>query len=270
MGCGVWGVGMRESTSSRFRGLSASTRPRRHRAEFWLTYVSRSRNALCMSPSPTPPTPIGGVSSHEGPPVDPPQSARARQRAETRERLFEVALREFRDVGFAAAQIDRIAKSAGVARGTFYFHFPTKDDVLLELAQRVNQRMARRVAVLGDSRPTLRELLNRVNDAISDEIGRVGEAGLLAEMLSLYVRRPYDLADAAHSAPSLAEELTRHLRVVAGRGELRGMMPEEQISMVLMSSLFGIYARFSPGPELRGACSALVDLFVKGLQADPE
>ena len=202
--------------------------------------------------------------------MDPPQSARARQREETRERLFEVALREFREVGFAAAQIDRISKSAGVARGTFYFHFPTKDDVLLELAQRVNQRIARRVAVLGESRPTLRELLTQLNDAISDEIGRVGEAGLLAEMLSLYVRRPYDLADSAHSAPSLAQELTRHLRVVAGRGEMRAKMPEEQISMVLMSSLFGIYARFSPGPELRDACSALVDLFVNGLQADSE
>jgi len=181
-----------------------------------------------------------------------------------------VALREFREVGFAAAQIDRISKSAGVARGTFYFHFPTKDDVLLELAQRVNQRIARRVALLGDARPTLRELLTRLNDAISDEIGRVGETGLLGEMLSLYVRRPYDLADSAHSAPSLAQELTRHLQIVAERGELRTKMPMEQLAMVLMSSLFGLYSRFSPGPELRDACSAMLDLFVKGLQADSE
>ncbi|MFK7894264.1 MAG: TetR/AcrR family transcriptional regulator [Myxococcota bacterium] len=198
----------------------------------------------------------------------PRQSARARQRSETRERLFEVALREFRAVGFGAAQIDRIAKSAGVARGTFYFHFPTKDDVLLELAQRVNRRIARRVTLLRDSDPTLRELLYRVNDAIADEISRVGETGLLAEMLSLYVRRPYDLADSAHSAPSLAEELTQHLVWASGRGELKAQMPPEQIAMVLMSSLFGIYARFSPGQELRDACHALLDLFVKGLQAE--
>ena len=63
-------------------------------------------------------------------------NSRSRQRAETRERIFETALREFRDVGFAGAQIDRIAKKAGVARGTFYFHFPMKDDVMLELARR--------------------------------------------------------------------------------------------------------------------------------------
>lgn len=214
-----------------------------------------------------PPNAPSTVLPGKDPAADPPKSARARQRAETRERLFEVALREFREAGFATAQIDRIAKSAGVARGTFYFHFPTKDDVLLELARRVNRRMARRVAVLGETRPTLRELLMRVNDAVSDEIGRVRETGLLAEVLSLYVRRPYDLSHSEQSVPSLSDELTRHLRVIQGRGELRAKMPEEQISMVLMSSLFGIYARFSPGSELREACHALIDLLVKGLQA---
>jgi AcrR family transcriptional regulator len=58
-----------------------------------------------------------------------------------------MALREFREVGFAAAQIDRIARDAGVTRGTFYFHFAAKDDVLLELARRINERIAHRVAI---------------------------------------------------------------------------------------------------------------------------
>ncbi len=56
---------------------------------------------------------------------------RERQRLETRARLYETALAEFKDVGFNDAQIDRIAEKAGVARGTFYFHFPTKEHVLL-------------------------------------------------------------------------------------------------------------------------------------------
>ena len=37
-----------------------------------------------------------------------------------------------RTQGFSNAQIDRIVERAGVARGTFYFHFPTKEHVLVE------------------------------------------------------------------------------------------------------------------------------------------
>ncbi len=194
------------------------------------------------------------------------QGARARKRAETRERIFETALREFREVGFAAAQIDRIAKAAGVARGTFYFHFPGKDDVLLELARRINARVARRVAVLGESGSTLHELLLRVNDACMDEHSRVGETGLLGELLSLYVRRPHDVRDPTHNLPMLSDELAVHLRAAADRGELQSSLSIDQIAIVFMTSLFGVYMRIPPGEDLRIACEALIELLVKGLR----
>ncbi len=197
--------------------------------------------------------------------IPPSLNARARKRAETRERVFEMALREFREVGVAAAQIDRIAKSAGVARGTFYFHFAAKDDVLVELARRINARVARRVALPGTTDPSLRELLIRVNEAIMDEHSRVGEADLLADMLALYVRRPMDVHDPRHNVPSLAEELARHLAAAAERGQMRTRLPPEQVAIVFMSSLFGIYTRVAPGEALRDACAHLIEMLVEGL-----
>jgi AcrR family transcriptional regulator len=193
------------------------------------------------------------------------EGLRARKRTETRERLFETALREFREVGVGASQIDRIARAAGVARGTFYFHFATKDDVLIELARRISARVARRVAVLDESNPSLGDLLRRVNDAILDEHSRVGEADLLGEMLSLYVRRPYDVQDPSQNIPSLADELARHLRDAVDRGELKSDLPPEQVALVLMTSLFGIYTRIPPGEELQRTCEALIELLVRGL-----
>ena len=193
------------------------------------------------------------------------EGLRARKGAETRERLFETALREFREVGVGASQIDRIARAAGVARGTFYFHFATKDDVLIELARRISARVARRVAVLDESNPSLGDLLRRVNDAILDEHSRVGEADLLGEMLSLYVRRPYDVQDPSQNIPSLADELASHLRHAVDRGELKSDLPPEQVALVLMTSLFGIYTRIPPGEELRRTCEALIELLVRGL-----
>src|SRR6201996_1046478 len=55
------------------------------------------------------------------------------RRLETRARLFDAALAEIGRCGLADADVSSIANAAGVARGTFYFHFPTKEHVLIEL-----------------------------------------------------------------------------------------------------------------------------------------
>jgi len=194
------------------------------------------------------------------------QGDRLRRRRATRERIFEAALREFREFGFGASQIDRIAKAAGVARGTFYFHFPSKDDVLLELARRINDRVVQRLSIFGQSEPSLAELLVRLNDAVMDEYSRVAEAGLLGEMLSLYVRRPHDPSDPGRNVPTLAEELSRHVRAAVDLGELEASVSPDQLSIVLMASLFGIHTRIPPGAASRTASRSLISLLSRGLR----
>ena len=58
---------------------------------------------------------------------------REAQRLQTRARVFDAAVAEFGRSGLAGADVAAIAATAGVARGTFYFHFPTKEHVLVEL-----------------------------------------------------------------------------------------------------------------------------------------
>ena len=60
----------------------------------------------------------------------------------TRERLLGAAIGEFRRAGIAEADVKAIAAAAGVAPATFYFHFPTKEHVLVELERREEDRMA--------------------------------------------------------------------------------------------------------------------------------
>ena len=58
------------------------------------------------------------------------------QRQQTRQRVYAAALTEFKRTGMAAADVGDIAAAAGVARGTFYFHFPTKEHVLARSEER--------------------------------------------------------------------------------------------------------------------------------------
>jgi AcrR family transcriptional regulator len=64
---------------------------------------------------------VGGVlRTHRAPA---PESAR--------DRLLTAASRLFHDVGIQAAGVDALIASAGVAKATFYRHFPSKDDLVV-------------------------------------------------------------------------------------------------------------------------------------------
>lgn len=73
-------------------------------------------------------------------------SAREAKRLQTRERLMGAAIAEFKRAGMADADVGAIVAAAGVAHGTFFFHFPTKEHVLLELEQREEERIAKQFA----------------------------------------------------------------------------------------------------------------------------
>ncbi|CAJ1509725.1 TetR/AcrR family transcriptional regulator [[Mycobacterium] burgundiense] len=69
-------------------------------------------------------------------------TTRETQRLQTRERILGAAIAEFKRSGMADAEVNSIVAAAGVAHGTFYFHFPTKEHVLLELERREEARVA--------------------------------------------------------------------------------------------------------------------------------
>ncbi len=54
---------------------------------------------------------------------------------ETRSRILEAAVERFSSAGYNAASVDDICSTAGVSKGAFYHHFPTKQAVFLALLQ---------------------------------------------------------------------------------------------------------------------------------------
>jgi AcrR family transcriptional regulator len=58
---------------------------------------------------------------------------RFERRKVTRGRLIDAALKLFSTSGYEHATVDDISHAAGYSKGAYYFHFSTKDDILLEL-----------------------------------------------------------------------------------------------------------------------------------------
>ena len=66
-----------------------------------------------------------------------------------RRRLLDTATRLFYEAGIHAVGIDRIIAEAGVAKATFYNHFPSKDDLVVAYIE--EQDRLGRAAVVTDS-----------------------------------------------------------------------------------------------------------------------
>jgi AcrR family transcriptional regulator len=183
---------------------------------------------------------------------------RERQRAATRERLYDAALAEFRSRGFEHASVSEIARAAGVSRPSFYAHFPTLDHVLFELAWRLALQIVRRL----EGTTGLRATLDRLADALIEAEDAVGDAVLFREMISVFARRPSAPGIEPDEIPVLAE-LMRRFEAARETGELRGELPPEQAARLCLSGVFGHLLGLEASPaERRADLRALFALYV--------
>lgn len=66
-----------------------------------------------------------------------PPARRNLSRADRREQILDAALRAFLKGGYEGTHVSHIVEEAGVARGTFYLHYPSKHEVFAALVDRM-------------------------------------------------------------------------------------------------------------------------------------
>jgi AcrR family transcriptional regulator len=112
-------------------------------------------------------------------------TGREAQRRQTRARVLDAAIVEFQRAGANAADINAIVEAAGVARSTFYFHFPTKEHVLLELIRRDEDYLAEELSRFLETRRSLRQVLEEIIRLVIALETRWGPA-LFRDVIGLY------------------------------------------------------------------------------------
>ncbi|MBW2393207.1 MAG: TetR/AcrR family transcriptional regulator [Deltaproteobacteria bacterium] len=182
---------------------------------------------------------------------------REKRRQKTRATLYEAALAEFVRVGFGNASVAEIARTAGVSRPSFYFHFPSKEHVLLELQWR------KELEVIDRLRPcnSLTEVLHTLPDALVDAFESIGDAELARDMTRVHARRPGDLPLDEQPFP-LVHELAKHFERGAERGELRSGLQPGRAAFLCLTSVFGYLMAAEPQQDRRTDLRALSTLFL--------
>jgi AcrR family transcriptional regulator len=160
------------------------------------------------------------------------------QRAATRARLFDAAVEEFRRRGFTDAEVAAIADAAEVSRGSFYFHFPSKEHVLAELGRVEERRMVDELETLLMSSSDLAGILSALVEAVTATEHRLG-AALMRDLLAQYFWSS-TLGPEAIADHPLVEFVIAAFSRAAGRAEVAADIDSAEMSVIFLTGLFGL------------------------------
>lgn len=182
----------------------------------------------------------------------------------TREALLDAAAREFAERGYAGAGVDRIVAAAGLSKGTFYWHFESKEALFLALVEERIDAPARSLMDVTRTAPAEAATAPVVSRGLADLFS--GERDLLVLLQEYW-------AAAARSAPlrrryrrrqaALVDSLAGALRA---RHEATGVpltLPAESLATAFVALAHGLALQAvvdpeSVGPDLYGEILSLV------------
>ncbi len=85
---------------------------------------------------------------------------------QTKRRLIESAKKVFSERGYYNAQISHIIDEAGVARGTFYLYFRSKEEIFKEILNEVVEELKRRIKPLDINRNPVEQIVENIASVI--------------------------------------------------------------------------------------------------------
>jgi AcrR family transcriptional regulator len=190
--------------------------------------------------------------------ASPGSGVREAQRLATRARVFDAALAEIDRSGLAGADVATIAAAAGVVRGTFYFHFPTKEHVLVELEQAEEAKIVSKLGSRTTEPDDLIALLSLLIRQVLAAERRLGPA-VFRDMLGLHFSATRPVEDELSAHP-LAQYLIEVFSRAQAAGQVRRDAEPGELGVIFLTGLFALLAT-GLGPSR--ARAALLDRYVK-------
>jgi AcrR family transcriptional regulator len=187
------------------------------------------------------------------------------RRLETRARLFDAALAEIGRSGLAGADVTAIASSAGVARGTFYFHFPTKEHVLVELERNEEARI---VAELDGAQTETDDLVSVLSLLVRHVVAAERRLGpvVFRDMLGLHFSATRPVEDELSGHP-LAEFVIAAITDAQDASQVPLEADASELGVFFLTGLFALLATGAQDSAIADAVlGRYVTTIVKGME----
>lgn len=204
-----------------------------------------------------------------------PKSAASRASApkapkgsDKRARILNSAVRVFAENGFYATRVSDVAKAAGVADGTIYLYFDSKEELLVSLFE---DRVEKLLSFMNEELPKHPDAKEKLRAVILLQLGLLEGERDLAEVITVILRQSTKLMK-EYAAPRFAAYLDAIARIVSDGqkvGEFRADVSPHLVARATFGALDGIALTWALGRAeqgaLRGAARQLADIFLRGL-----
>jgi TetR/AcrR family fatty acid metabolism transcriptional regulator len=188
--------------------------------------------------------------------------------SDKRKRILQAAVRVFAKNGFYATRVSDIAKTAGVADGTIYLYFDSKDELLLKLFE---DRVEKLLSYMLDELPKLPGAQAKLRRIIELQLGLLEGERDLAEVLTVTLRQSTKLLK-EYAAPKFTAYLEAIAAVVSegqAAGDFRTDLPPLLVARAAWGALDGVALTWALGRAERGAlvraAGQLADVILRGL-----
>ncbi len=182
-------------------------------------------------------------------------------------RILEAAVKVFARKGYTAATVAEVAREAGVADGTIYIYFKSKDDILVHFfrfkAQQVFERFRAAVAAGGDAGAKLRNLVR----------AHLSEFQKDPDMALLYMVETHQGRRAAEEQiRTMSKTYQDILSEILEQGQQEGLIRRDlYVGLVrrfivgAVEETIGAWLHSGRSYDLVSMADPLVDLFVRGI-----
>jgi AcrR family transcriptional regulator len=191
---------------------------------------------------------------------------REAQRLATRARVFDAALAEIGRSGLAGADVAAIATAAGVVRGTFYFHFPSKEHVLAELERAEEAKIVSKLGIEMTQPGDLIAMLSLLIRQVLAAERRLGPV-VFRDMLGLHFSATRPVEDELTEHP-LAQYLIDVFASAQAAGQICRDAEPGELGVIFLTGLFALLATgLGPSRARAALLDTYVTTIVQGMEA---
>jgi TetR/AcrR family fatty acid metabolism transcriptional regulator len=175
------------------------------------------------------------------------------QRNDKRSRILDAAVKVFADRGYFSSTVAEIARAAGVADGTIYLYFKSKDDLLFEL---FDEKMTRLIADAKAALAEEKDAPSRLKRFIRLHFSLVEKNPDLASVLVVELRQSAQLLKAA-DRQRLGAAYLELIGQVVREGQERGELDASVSPGTAKRAIFGALDELALGWLLSGRRASL-------------
>lgn len=163
---------------------------------------------------------------------------RERKKQQTRQAILDAADKLFRQHGYERTRITDIIEPVDISKKTFFNYFPSKDAVLVELAQHWFIRFtteAGEIVIADSGDDPLQKLLTNLDARLDIVIKERDFITMLVKYTDLFKIHPDQDLLPFNIVSQNFEEILENIREIQARGDFRDDIPAEELNQIFMS-----------------------------------